>query len=60
MTDLPGADEHMHVALPPRLYEELLRLAGQSSRSSSRIAQEALKQYLHHERGANALYLSAP
>jgi acetolactate decarboxylase len=60
MTDHHGADEHIHVALPPRLYEDLLRVAGQSGQSPSEIAQEALRQHLKHGRGVNAVYLSAP
>ncbi len=50
----------MHVALPPRLYEDLLRVAAQSGQSPSGIAQEALRQHLKHEQGVNAVYLSAP
>jgi acetolactate decarboxylase len=50
----------LKISLPSHLTEELLRLAGQSGQSPSGIIQEALTQCLKHERGVNAIYLSAP
>jgi acetolactate decarboxylase len=52
--------ETINIELPVGFYEKLLRLAGQSDQSPSEIAREALKHYLKHDRGVNAVYLSAP
>ena len=52
--------ETINIALSVGFYEKLLRFAGQSGQSPSEIAREALKHYLKHDRGVNAVYLSAP
>ena len=50
----------MKISLPLHLTEALQRVAEQSGQSPSEIAQEALTQHLKHDRGVNAVYLSAP
>ena len=54
------AHETLNIDLPVGFLEALQRLSGQSGRSPSEITHEALRQYLKHERGVNAVYLSAP
>jgi len=60
MSNQRETHETINIALPVGFYEALQRLSGQSGQAPSEIAQGALKHYLKHDRGVNAVYLSAP